>query len=238
MVAHRAVAVRCCVGCNVGYRDCIVRVYRTTDPVRVFAHSQDDSLSGRRHAGPALTVAVLLFSQGSLEADASVLAMASAEPVALLAPLESVAAVALPGSVASTTLEVGVADSDVQVSPDAPDMTDDDATAVEVAHALEAESFALGTPLSRPVRFMTGGDSTAFYVGQAFAVWALDHPQYATSDLLWRQGCGLLRAGAVTIWDDTTFSARSREMLTSQHWLPGCSLTWLWLWLRLRLRLR
>ncbi|MFT4864781.1 MAG: hypothetical protein ACI8RE_000964 [Ilumatobacter sp.] len=126
MVAHRAVAVRCCAGCNVGHRDCIVRVYRTPDPVRVFADSQDNSLSGRRHAGPALAVAVLPFSQGPLEADASVLAMASAEPVALLAPLESVAAVALPGSVASTTVEVEVAHSDVQVSPDAPDMTDDD----------------------------------------------------------------------------------------------------------------
>jgi hypothetical protein len=121
--------------------------------------------------------------------------------------------------VTSTTAAVDVAGSEAQVSIEATgsfDTAEIGASDIDVATAELAESFvldvALGPPLSRPVRLLTVGDSTAFYVGQALAEWAIDHREYATSDLLWCQGCGLLRAGEVTSWDDTSFAARSTEM--------------------------
>jgi peptidoglycan/LPS O-acetylase OafA/YrhL len=166
-----------------------------------------------------LTVAVLPFSRGFLEADAAVLASASAQPVDSLAPLEPVARVSLPELVTSTTAAVDVAGSEAQVSIEATgsfETAEIGGSEIDVATAVLAESFVLdvplGPPLSRPVRLLTVGDSTAFYVGQALAEWAIDHREYATSDLLWCQGCGLLRAGEVTSWDDTSFAARSTEM--------------------------
>ncbi len=166
----------------------------------------------------SLAVAILPFSRGFLEADAAVLASASAQPVDLLAPLEPLARVVLPELVTSTTAPVDAADFAVQVSIEATvwaDAAEIGGAAVDLASAV-SKSFVLdvglGPPLSRPVRLLTVGDSTAFYVGQALAEWAIDHREYATSDLLWCQGCGLLRAGDVTSWDDTPFATRSIEM--------------------------
>lgn len=170
-----------------------------------------------------LAVALLPFSRGFLEADSEVLAAASAAPVESLAPLEQVAHVE---SAESGMLQAEVGDSDAGVlmsataTADAVDLSDNGnmaEVATDVVPAVLTESFVLdvplGAPLSRPVRLMTVGDSTAFYVGQALAEWSLDHRGYATSDLLWCQGCGLLRAGEVTSWDDSSFAARSIEML-------------------------
>jgi peptidoglycan/LPS O-acetylase OafA/YrhL len=164
----------------------------------------------------SLTVAVLPFSRGFLEADTAVLASASAQPVDSLAPLEPVARVLLPEF---ATAAVDAAGSEAQVSIEATassDTAEIGGSNIDVAPVELAESFVLdvplGPPLSRPVRLLTVGDSTAFYVGQALAEWVIDHREYATSDLLWCQGCGVLRAGEVTSWDDTSFGARSIEM--------------------------
>jgi hypothetical protein len=166
----------------------------------------------------SLTVAVLPFSRGFLEADADVLASASAQPVDSLAPLEPVARVLLPELATPQSAEVDLADAEVQDSIDATvsaDTAELEEPGRDFAPALLAEPFvldiALGPPLSRPVRLLTIGDSTAFYVGQALAEWTLDHREHATSDLLWCQGCGLLRGGEVTSWDNTSFTARSIE---------------------------
>ena len=161
-----------------------------------------------------LTVAVLPFSPGFLEANAAVIARASAEPVD--SPLEPLAPVLLAQS-AGSTAEVADSESQVAIDPNAISNTGDiGGPAHDVAPEVAAESFVLdvplGPPLSRPVRLLTVGDSTAFYVCQALAEWALDHREYATSDLLWCQGCGLLRAGEVTSWDDTLLGTRSAEM--------------------------
>ena len=165
-----------------------------------------------------LTIAVLPFSQGFLEADPAVLASASAQPVVSLAPFEPVGSVLPPHSVTSTTTTVDVTASEVQVSIEptvSAGATQIGGTTTDLAPAV-AEQFvldvALGPPLSRPVRLLTLGDSTAFYVGQALAEWAIDHREYATSDLLWCQGCGLLRGGEVTSWDNTSLVPRNIEM--------------------------
>jgi peptidoglycan/LPS O-acetylase OafA/YrhL len=168
----------------------------------------------------ALIIAVLPFSRGFLEADPAVLAAASAEPVGSLAPLESAVNVSLPESAASATpTMVAVAEYDSPISLEATVIVETAyvlGAAIDVAPAVFDKPFALdvplGPPLSRPVRLLTVGDSTAFYVGQALAEWTLDHPGYATSDLLWCQGCGLLQGGEVTSWDNTSLAARSVEM--------------------------
>lgn len=160
-----------------------------------------------------LTVAVLPFSRGFLEADPAVLAAASAAPVDSLGPLET-AASAVPPLLASA--ELADLESPISVQPTVnADAAKTLGSAVDVAPTVIGEPFVLdvplGPPLSRPVRLLTVGDSTAFYVGQALAEWTLDHREYSTSDLLWCQGCGLLRGGEVTSWDNTSFAARSIE---------------------------
>ncbi|WP_395160276.1 acyltransferase family protein [Ilumatobacter sp.] len=161
-----------------------------------------------------LTVAVLPFSRGFLEADPAILASASAEPLDSLAPLQPTAPVTLPDFASVELADFG-AQIPIQaiVIADTAEML---GSAIDVAPAVVAKPFVLdeplGPPLSRPVRLLTVGDSTAFYLGQALAEWALDHREYATSDLLWCQGCGVLRGGEVTSWDDTLLAVRSREM--------------------------
>lgn len=190
-------------------------------PIRSASWPTRTTLRGAAGAmlAAALTVAVLPFSRGFLEADPEVLAAASAEPVDSLQPLEPVAPVSTPEPIPSVTALADVAEAnppvvaDATASADSVEVRGNDA---DVAPEAPAESIVLdiplGAPLSRPVRILTVGDSTAFYVGQALAEWTLDHREHATSDLLWCQGCGLLRAGEVTSWDDTAFAARSSEM--------------------------
>ena len=177
-----------------------------------------------------LTVAVLPFSRGFLEADSAVLESASAEPVGSLAPLEPVLPKLVTSTlvasklvtstlVTSTTATVEVADSEVQGSIEgtvSADTAESGSPGSDVVQVVPNESIVLdiplGPPLSRPVRLLTVGDSTAFYVGQALAEWSIEHRAYATSDLLWCQGCGLLRGGEVTSWNDSSFAVRSIEM--------------------------
>ena len=66
---------------------------------------------------------------------------------------------------------------------------------------------------SRPVRILVVGDSTALYLGQGLAAWAVAHPGYAQVDVMWCQGCGFLLDGVVTSYDASAFVARSREVV-------------------------
>ncbi|MEQ1700909.1 MAG: acyltransferase [Ilumatobacteraceae bacterium] len=65
----------------------------------------------------------------------------------------------------------------------------------------------------RPARILVVGDSTALYLGQGLAGWAVDHPGYAQVDVLWCQGCGFVLDGEVTSYDASAFVARSREVV-------------------------
>ena len=69
---------------------------------------------------------------------------------------------------------------------------------------------------TRPVRVLTVGDSTAFYVGQALSQWAVDHPDRMTSDVLWCQGCGFILDGTITSWDASAYLAQSNEVVLEQ----------------------
>jgi hypothetical protein len=57
------------------------------------------------------------------------------------------------------------------------------------------------------------GDSTAFYVGQGLAGWAVQHPQTAQVDILWCQGCGFVLDGTITSFDASQFIAASRTVV-------------------------
>jgi peptidoglycan/LPS O-acetylase OafA/YrhL len=167
-----------------------------------------------------LTIAVLPFSRGFLEADPAVLAAASAEPVGSLAPLVPAANVSLAESEPRATPKmVADAEFDSRFSLEATvivETADVLGSAIDVAPTQFDKPFVLdvplGLPLSRPVRLLTVGDSTAFNVGQALAEWTLDHREYATSNLLWCPGCGLLKGGEVTSWDNTSVAVRSIEL--------------------------
>ena len=62
------------------------------------------------------------------------------------------------------------------------------------------------------------GDSTAFYVGQGLAGWAVQHPAHAQVDITWCQGCGFILDGTITSFDGEPFVARSRTVV--QETLP------------------
>jgi peptidoglycan/LPS O-acetylase OafA/YrhL len=66
---------------------------------------------------------------------------------------------------------------------------------------------------NRPVRILVVGDSTAFYVGQGMAAWAVANPQHAQASLLWCQGCGFILDGAITSFDAAPFVETSRRVV-------------------------
>ena len=75
-----------------------------------------------------------------------------------------------------------------------------------------APTFVAPVP-PRPVRMLVVGDSTAFYVGQGLAGWAVQHRQTAQVDLLWCQGCGFMLDGTITSFDAAPFIAASRTVV-------------------------
>ena len=56
---------------------------------------------------------------------------------------------------------------------------------------------SLPTTLSRPVRILVFGDSTAAATGAGLVAWAADHPRLARVTVEWAPGCGFLRSGMV-----------------------------------------
>jgi len=89
---------------------------------------------------------------------------------------------------------------------------------VEPASTTTLGQVVLPLPQSpnRPVRALVVGDSTAFYVGQGLAAWAVQHPQHAQVDLLWCQGCGFILDGTITSFDATAFVETSNRVVKEQ----------------------
>lgn len=74
----------------------------------------------------------------------------------------------------------------------------------------------LGAAPNRPVRILTVGDSTAFYVGQALAEWSVANPSHARASLRWCKGCGFIVDGTITTWDAQDAVARSVTQVQDQ----------------------
>ena len=137
-------------------------------------------------------VVVVPMQRGFLEADQATLDAASADTGV---PTETLARVTTTSAAPSTT----------GVSVDTTGI----ATTTTVGEVV------LPTPPApnRPVRILTVGDSTSFYVGQAMAKWAVANPDHATSDLLWCQGCGFILDGTIASFAGQPFVETSNRVV-------------------------
>ncbi len=148
-------------------------------------------------AGALIVVGVTPTTRGFLEPDEELLEAASIVPSAVVVPLQRRSA----SVTRSTTPSVPAPISDAPIS-EAPMFSPDGVVELPAAP-------------NRPVRILVVGDSTAFYVGEGLAQWAVDHPEYGQVDLLWSQGFGLLTTGVISAWDATEFVDRSVEVLAA-----------------------
>ncbi len=91
-------------------------------------------------------------------------------------------------------------------------------TTAEIATTTTLGEVVLAMPPTpnRPVRIMVVGDSTAFYVGQGMASWAVANPFLAQVNLLWCQGCGFILDGRVTSFEAEPFVETSRKVVLEQ----------------------
>ena len=178
-------------------------------PVRE-AHWSPGRTARTAGAATAVVLAAVLavpVGRGFLEANNDLLDKASIDtgvPTETLARVTTVPTTTIPG----TTI---------------PDTTIPDTTSPGTTTTVEATTTTVGEvvlPLppapNRPVRILVVGDSTAFYVGQGLAAWAVAHPQHAQTDLLWCQGCGFILDGRITSFDAAPFVENSNDVVKRQ----------------------
>ena len=146
-------------------------------------------------AGALIAVVVVPVQRGFLEADQATLDAASSDTGV---PTETLARVTTTTSAATTTTISTVTT-----------VANSMATTTTVGEVL----LPLPAAPNRPVRLLTVGDSTSFYVGQAMAGWAVANPQHATSDLLWCQGCGFILDGTIASFAGQPFVATSNRVI-------------------------
>jgi hypothetical protein len=172
-------------------------------PVRAAGWSPRRTAATAAVAALATLVAVASVptQRGFLEADTDTLDAASIDtgppPETLARPTTTIATTTTKATTGSTTL-------DTTTTPLAPSTT--------TGQVL----LELPEPSNRPVRVLVVGDSTAFYVGQGLAGWAVQHPQHAQVDLLWCQGCGFILDGTITSFDGSAFIATSNKVVNEQ----------------------
>ncbi len=73
--------------------------------------------------------------------------------------------------------------------------------------------------VSRPVRILVLGDSTAQYTAAGLAAWALDHPETAQVTDASVAGCGFIRSGTIPTDGAIDFQGQCDELLDDR--LPG-----------------
>ena len=158
----------------------------------------------------ALATAVALIAvvsvpvqRGFLEADQATLDAASADTGV---PTETLARVTTTTTLETTTTVSTVVSVTTSMPTSTPTPTTTSTTVGEVVLPLPAAP-------NRPVRLLTVGDSTSFYVGQAMAKWAVANPQHATSDLLWCQGCGFILDGTIASFAGQPFVETSNRVI-------------------------
>ena len=126
----------------------------------------------------------------AFDTDDQLLARAAIRPVDSLADLESIV------TSSTSTVPETAPGTDPQTTTAPPDSAV--STAVDV---------------SRPVRILVVGDSTAQAVGEGLANWAVENPETASVSVLTSQGFGFVVDGSITSWDGDPFIERSRTML-------------------------
>ncbi len=104
----------------------------------------------------------------------------------------------------------------------ASDVTETDSTAALDPSPVAAPSSttqAQRRPLSRPMRVVVAGDSTAEATGMGLAQWAVEHPELAQVTMLTAPGCGFLRGGTLDVGGWTEYEPRCASWLNID--LPG-----------------
>ncbi|MEY4338814.1 MAG: hypothetical protein RLZ14_664, partial [Actinomycetota bacterium] len=175
--------------------------YRVLErPVRQAPLAPRPTAIGAGLAYGVVLVAMLVVpvQRGFLEADTATLEAASIDTGL---PDETLARV----TTTTSTTTVGMVSTAASSTTEAATTT----TVGEVVLPLPAVP-------NRPVRIMVVGDSTAFYVGQGMAAWAVANPQHAQVNLLWCQGCGFILDGKVTSFDAEPFVETSRKVVLEQ----------------------
>lgn len=189
------------------------------DPPRVFAGA----------AVSAFVVVALVsavpMARGFLQVDRAQLAAAAIQPTGSLVPLrpqrgagpDDRVVVPPAGTTASSSVpgdEAVPLPSDT-IAPPATEPMDPDAAAVASA-VLDIPELP---QVSRPVRVVVVGDSTALYVGSGLAAWAVAHPDVMQVEIVWSQGFGFLTSGTITSWDAQQYVDRSGQLLAKE--IPG-----------------
>ena len=77
---------------------------------------------------------------------------------------------------------------------------------------------ALPTGLSRPVRILVAGDSTAWATGDGMQAWAADHSDVARATVVAAPGCGFIREGTIPTDEGDGFQEAGRVL--REEWIP------------------
>nr|MBA3288510.1 hypothetical protein [Acidimicrobiia bacterium] len=101
----------------------------------------------------------------------------TAPPTTVTTPATSAAAAAAVETAPATTVSPTTTTTPPSTAPTLPEVPD------------------LPTDLTRPVRIVVAGDSTASALGGGMQVWAAYHPDVAQVEVRWAPGCGMLRRG-------------------------------------------
>jgi hypothetical protein len=159
-------------------------------------------------------VIVVPVSRGFLEADTKVLHAAAIDPAAPAAAFVRSVTTTTTTTTATTTTTTTVAGTGTSttglVASNGPAVT---STSAATTTTVGEVVLPVPPAPSRPVRVLVVGDSTAFYVGQGMAAWAVEHPQHAQVDLLWCQGCGFILDGSITSYDAARFVKNSNTLI-------------------------
>ena len=170
----------------------------------------EQPIRGYRGSGARLTFTTAAVSTVAVVAVAAVLVPSGvgeywnpdADTVAAAAievtdePLVDLTATTVPPTATTTTTATGPAGTAVTTVTTAPDGVDDPATTVPPSTAVPATTPADPLPeLSRPVRILVTGDSTAKAFGTGLVNWAAANPDLAQVAVVGAPGCGFLTGG-------------------------------------------
>jgi len=160
-----------------------------------------------RSAAAADEAAIDTVSSGTLPPLVEATAPVSAVVLTTIAET-STAAQGAPSSPLSST--------PTPTSTPASGVTDEGPAATATAGSESATTSTTETPLpqlSRPMRVVVAGDSTAEATGFGLAAWAVAHPDLAQVSIDAAEGCGFLRDGEYDAGGWTTYTSRCESWL-------------------------
>ena len=170
-------------------------------------------------AAAGVTAAVAIVGFAVLPASAADY-WASSDADARAASIEPTAEPLAPVVAAPTTTKHGgpepteTAPADTTPPATAPVDTDPvDAAVVDTVPAEIPTTLAPIPELSRPVRIIVAGDSTAVATGGGLVAWAAAHPNLAQVEIVAELGCGFVRGGEVKLDDWVDVERRCDEWL-------------------------